>query len=100
MESKVYYRKRFTSRWTEEILVITKVQSTSPVAHKVKELSMEEISGILYNWELQKTKVGLGDFYRVEKILQNKKNMSLLDQISPVNGKLDKKLGSAIFKYK
>jgi len=100
MESKVYYRKRFTSRWTEEILVITKVQSTSPVVHKVKELSMEEISGILYNWELQKTKVGLGDFYRVEKILQNKKNMSLLDQISPVNGKLDKKLGSAIFKYK
>jgi len=46
---------KYDPNWTREIFTIKEILSTSPITYKIKDLNNEEIIGILYDKELQKT---------------------------------------------
>jgi len=49
------FGNKYDSNWTREIFVITEILNTEPINYKIKDLDNEEIVGIFYNEELQKT---------------------------------------------
>ena len=67
--------KGYTQRWTEEVLKISKIQLTIPVAYKITDYNGDEIQGSFYEQELQKTKQ---DIFRIEKIIKQQGNKSLI----------------------
>ncbi len=61
------FDKGYTPNWTEEIFVIDKINSTSPITYKIKDLKGEEIKGNFYEQELQKA---TQDVFRIDKIIR------------------------------
>ena len=74
-KKKKTFEKGYTTRWTEEIFTITKINRTSPVTYKIADLNGEEIDGSFYEPELQKTSQQL---FRIEKVIEKGKNKSLV----------------------
>ena len=74
-KKKNTFEKGYTTRWTEEIFTITKINHTSPVTYKIADLNGEEIDGSFYEPELQKTSQQL---FRIEKVIEKGKNKSLV----------------------
>ena len=74
-KKKKTFEKGYTTRWTEEIFTITKINHTSPVTYKITDLNGEEIDGSFYEPELQKTSQQL---FRIEKVIEKGKNKSLV----------------------
>ena len=74
-KKKKTFEKGYTTRWTEEIFTITKINHTSPVTYKITDLNGEEIEGSFYEPELQKTSQQL---FRIEKVIEKGKNKSLV----------------------
>ena len=74
-KKKKTFEKGYTTRWTEEIFTITKINHTSPVTYKIADLNGEEIDGTFYEPELQKTSQQL---FRIEKVIEKGKNKSLV----------------------
>ena len=74
-KKKKTFEKGYTTRWTEEIFTITKINHTSPVTYKIADLNGEEIEGFFYEPELQKTSQQL---FRIEKVIEKGKNKSLI----------------------
>ena len=74
-KKKKTYEKGYTTRWTEEIFTITKIQNTNPVTYKLADLQGEEIKGTFYEPELQKTEQQV---FRIEKIIKKEKGKSLV----------------------
>ena len=74
-KKKKTFEKGYTTRWTEEIFTITKINRTSPVTYKIADLNGEEIDGTFYEPELQKTRQQL---FRIEKVIEKGKNKSLV----------------------
>ena len=74
-KKKALFEKGYTTRWTEEILTIKKINHTSPVTYKVEDLNGEEIDGTFYEPELQKTRQQI---FRIEKVIEKGKNKSLV----------------------
>ena len=74
-KKKAVFEKGYTTRWTEEIFTITKIQHTSPITYKIADLNGEEIKGSFYEPELQKTRQQV---FRIEKIIEKGKNKSLV----------------------
>ena len=74
-KKKKTVEKGYTTRWTEEIFTITKINHTSPVTYKIADLNGEEIDGTFYEPELQKTRQQL---FRIEKVIEKGKNKSLV----------------------
>ena len=74
-KKKKTFEKGYTTRWTEEIFTITKINRTSPVTYKIADLNGEEIQGTFYEPELQKTSQQL---FRIEKVIEKGKNKSLV----------------------
>ena len=74
-KKKKTFEKGYTTRWTEEIFTITKINRTSPVTYKIADLNGEEIDGTFYEPELQKTRQQL---FRIEKVIEKAKNKSLV----------------------
>ena len=74
-KKKALFEKGYTTRWTEEIFTITKIKRTSPITYKIADLNGEEIDGIFYEPELQKTSQQL---FRIEKVIEKGKNKSLV----------------------
>ena len=66
-KKKKTFEKGYTTRWTEEIFMITKINHTSPVTYKIFDLNGEEIDGTFYEPELQKTSQ---QFFRIEKVIE------------------------------
>ena len=54
-KKKKVFEKGYTTRWTEEIFTIKKIQNTNPITYKLEDLQGEEIKGNFYEPELQKT---------------------------------------------
>ena len=52
---KSHFEKGYTAKWTREIFVVSKVNSTVPVTYEVEDLHGEEITGRFYEHELQHT---------------------------------------------
>ena len=74
-KKKKVFEKGYTTRWTEEIFTIIKVQNTNPVTYKLADLQGEEIKGTFYEPELQKTEQQI---YRIEKVIKKEKGRSLV----------------------
>ena len=56
--------------WSEEVIVIKKVKNTVPWTYDViNDLNSEEITGIFYKKELQKTNQ---EAFRIEKVIRRK----------------------------
>ena len=72
---KKVFEKGYTTRWTEEIFTITKIQNTNPITYKIADLQGEEIDGTFYEPELQKTEQQV---FRIEKVIEKGKNKSLV----------------------
>ena len=74
-KKKKTFEKGYTTRWTEEIFTIVEVKHTSPVTYRTADLNGEEITGTLYESELQKTSQKL---FRIEKVIKRGKKKSLV----------------------
>ena len=74
-KKKKVFEKGYTTRWTEEIFTIKEIQNTNPIIYKLEDLEGEEIKGIFYESELQKTEQQI---YRIEKIIKKEKGKSLV----------------------
>ena len=61
------FDKGYTQRWTEEVFKILKIQLIIPVTYKITDYNGEEIQGLFYEQELQKTSQ---DTFRIEKVLK------------------------------
>ena len=75
IKKKKVFEKGYTTRWTEEIFTITKIQNTNPVTYKLADLQGKEIKGTFYEPELQKTEQQI---FRIEKIIKKEKGKSLV----------------------
>ena len=74
-KKKKTFEKGYTTRWTEEIFMITRIQNTNPITYKIADLKGEEIDGTFYEPELQKTEQQV---FRIEKVIEKGKNKSLV----------------------
>ena len=72
-KNKKTFEKGYTTRWTEEIFTITKIQNTNPITYKIADLQGEEIDGTFYEPELQKTEQQV---FRIEKVIEKRKNIA------------------------
>ena len=69
------FEKGSTPRWNEEVFRIYKIVLTIPITYKIIDLNGEEIEGLFYEQELQKT---TQDIFRIEKVLKRKGDKSLV----------------------
>ena len=61
--------KGYTPNWSEEVFVIKKVRNTVPWTYVISDLKDEEIIGIFYEIEPQKTNQ---QEFRIEKLIKRK----------------------------
>ena len=66
---KNIFAKGYTPNWSEEVFVIKKVKNTVPWTYVINDLNGEEIMGIFYEKELQKTS---REEFRIEKVIKRK----------------------------
>lgn len=52
---KPKFGNKYEPKWSREVFIITKINSTDPVTYNIKDLNNNEISGKFYEKELQKT---------------------------------------------
>ena len=64
------FDKGYTPNWSEEIFVVDKIQFTSPITYKIKDLNGEEILGSFYYQELSRASQ---EIFRIERILKQDK---------------------------
>ena len=71
------FDKGYTPKWTEELFVVDKVNSTKSVTYNVVDLLGEKVEGSFYEKELQKAKQ---QTFRIEKVVRrdNKKKKALV----------------------
>ena len=68
---KNIFAKGYIPNWSEGVFVIKKVKNTVPWTYVINDLSGEEIIGIFYEKELQKTNQ---EEFRIEKVIKRKSN--------------------------
>ena len=61
--------KGYTSNWSEEIFIVSKIKNTVPWTYVISDLNGEEIAGSFYEKELQKTNQ---EEFRIEKVIKRK----------------------------
>ena len=66
---KNFFAKGYTTNWSEEVFVIDKIKNALPWTYVISDLNCEEITGSLYEKELQKTNQ---KEFRIEKVLKRK----------------------------
>ena len=64
---KNVFAKEYTPNWSEEAFVIKKVKNTLPWTYVIYDLHGEEITGIFYQKELQRTNQ---KWFRIEKVIK------------------------------
>ena len=74
-KKKGLFEKGFTPNWTEEVFTVSKAQRTDPITYKVTDYKDEEVQGIFYEQELQKTSQ---EIFRIEKVVKKGKTKSLV----------------------
>ena len=68
---KNIFAKGYMPNWPEEVFIICKIKNTVPWTYVINDLNVEEIIGIFYEKELQKTNQ---KEFRIEKVLKKKGN--------------------------
>ena len=66
---KNIFAKGYTQNWSEEIFVVSKIKNTVLWTYAISDLSIETITGIFYEKELQKTNQ---KEFRIEKMIKRK----------------------------
>ena len=69
LKYKKIFAKGYTSNWSEEIFAIKKIKNTVPWTYVINDLNGEEIIGIFYGKELQKTNQ---EEFKIEKVIKRK----------------------------
>ena len=64
------FAKGYTPNWSEEIFVIKKVKNTVSRTYAINDLNSEEIIGIFFEKELEKTNQ---EEFRIEKVIKKRK---------------------------
>ena len=64
---KNIFAKGYTPNWFEEVFVIEKVKNTVPWTYVINDINGEEIIGISYERELQKTNQ---EEFKIEKVIK------------------------------
>ena len=52
---KNIFAKGYTAKWSEEVFVVSKIKNAVPWTYVINDLNGEDITGIFYEKELQKT---------------------------------------------
>ena len=68
---KNVFAKDYTPNWSEEVFVIEKVKNTVTWTYVISDFNGEEIVGMFYENELQKTNK---KEFRIEKVIKRKGN--------------------------
>ena len=68
---KNVFAKDYTPNWSEEVFVIEKVKNTVTWTYVISDFNREEIVGMFYENELQKTNK---KEFRIEKVIKRKGN--------------------------
>ena len=63
---KNIFAKRYTPNWSEEVFISSKIENTVLQTYVINDLNCEEIIGIFYEKELQKTNQ---KEFRIEKVI-------------------------------
>jgi phosphoenolpyruvate synthase/pyruvate phosphate dikinase len=69
-KSKGIFEKGYIPNWSTGIFKITQVIHSNPIIYRIKDIKNDEVEGMIYEHELQKTKYS--DIYLVEKKLRRK----------------------------
>ena len=88
---KNIFAKGYIPNWSEEVFVISKIKNTVPWTYFINDLNGEEIIGIFYEKELQKTKQNK---FKIEKAIKRKGDklyVKLKRYNSLLNSWIDKK---------
>ena len=88
---KNIFAKGYMPNWLEEIFIIKKIKNTVPWTYVLNDLNGEEIFGIFYENELQKTKQ---NEFRIEKVIKKKGDKLYVkwkDYDNSLNSWIDKK---------
>ena len=68
---KNIFAKRYAPNWSEQVFVISKIKNTVPWTYGINDLDGEEIVGIFYEEELQKTNQ---EEFKIEKVIKRNGN--------------------------
>ena len=74
-KDKKIFAKGYMPNWIEEVFVIKKVKNTVPWTYVINDLNGEEITGTIYEKELQKTNQ---EEFRIEKVIRRKGDITVL----------------------
>ena len=66
---KNIFAKRYMPNWSEEVFAISKITNTVPWTYVINDLNGEEVIGIFYEKELQKTNQ---KEFRIKKVIKRK----------------------------
>ena len=66
---KNIFAKGYMPNWSEQVFVVKKVKNTVPWTYVINDLNGEEITGTIYEKELQKTNQ---EEFRIEKVIRRK----------------------------
>ena len=71
------FDRGYTENWTEEVFIIDKIQYTTPITYKLKDLNDEKITGSFYEPELLKANQ---EIFRIDKVIRRdyKKKQTLV----------------------
>ena len=69
---KNIFAKGYMPNWSEEVFVVSKIKNTVPWIYFIHNLNGEEITGTLYEKELQKTNQ---KEFRIEKVIVRKSDI-------------------------
>ena len=68
--AKTFFAKGYTTNWSEEVFVVSKIKNTVPQTYAISDLNGEEITGSFYEKQLQKTS---HENFTIEKIIKRKR---------------------------
>ena len=71
------FDRGYTPNFTEEVFIIDKIQYTTPITYKLKDLNNKEIKGSFYEPELLKANQ---EIFRIDKVIRRdyKKKQALV----------------------
>lgn len=69
---KNIFEKGYLTNWTEELFKVVKIRNTVPIVYELEDELGEPVKGTFYELEMLKTEIP--DYFRIDKILQRRKN--------------------------
>ena len=72
---KRLFEKGASANWSEEIFEINEIVRAKPTVYRIKDLDGEEVKGLFYREQLQKTKQNV---YRIDRIIRQRGNEVLV----------------------